>query len=343
MCTLINGATRVRRACLEPAPDAESTAQGMPWRTRCAALAAFQAGALRAFAVPRLALPAEAARLVGGRGGLLRQGVRDDTGRAVGRHLPPAQGPLGVCGTACDREALAGGHGLGVPGARLDTPRRLVPPGGIALAMGRERPGGYVREGRQEHQAGFGGFPWVPQPSLPGPGLLRDYRGQPLASRSALACALAFGSGETGVAAPALGRVGLDIHARDPTAAVEHGCGGAAGVRAHPCARERVVLGAPWVRKEDGALRRRPTLPTDVFPEQSWGDPRALEGARDRVMTALLAVVSNVRQRVVALAAQAILTGIQTSHRFFFILRTLPPLQGFCDPHRRFCVSPNPL
>ncbi len=163
MCTLINGATRVRRACLEPAPDAESTAQGMPWRTRCAALAAFQAGALRAFAVPRLALPAEAARLVGGRGGLLRQGVRDDTGRAVGRHLPPAQGPLGVCGTACDREALAGGHGLGVPGARLDTPRRLVPPGGIALAMGRERPGGYGREGRQEHQAGFGGFPWVPQ------------------------------------------------------------------------------------------------------------------------------------------------------------------------------------
>lgn len=64
-------------------------------------------------------------------------------------------------------------------------------------------------------------------------------------------------------------------------------------------------------------MRRRHDLPTDVFPEQAWGEPLALSGAIDRVMTALLAVVSKGRQRVVDLADQEILTVIQTSHRFF--------------------------
>ena len=84
MFKLINGATSLRREFLEPDPDEESTANVIPLRTRFAALAAFQAGDLLAFAVQLLDLPAEAARLLCGLGGILSQVVRDDKVRAVG-------------------------------------------------------------------------------------------------------------------------------------------------------------------------------------------------------------------------------------------------------------------
>jgi hypothetical protein len=61
----------------------------------------------------------------------------------------------------------------------------------------------------------------------------------------------------------------------------------------------------------------RHDLPTDACPDQSWSDPLAMSVAIDRVMPALLAGISKVRQRVVDLADQEILTVIQTSHRFF--------------------------
>ena len=146
MLKLINGATSLRREFLEPDPDEESTAHVMPLRTRFAALAAFQAGDLLAFAVPLRDLPAEAARLLGGLGRILRQVVRDDKVRAVGRHLNPEQGPLGVFGKAFALDALAVGQGLGVPGTRRDTPIRLWTPGVIDLAIGLKRTGVYCRE-----------------------------------------------------------------------------------------------------------------------------------------------------------------------------------------------------
>jgi len=51
---LINGATSLRREFLEPNPDEESTANVISLRTRFAALAAFQASDLLAFAVQLL-------------------------------------------------------------------------------------------------------------------------------------------------------------------------------------------------------------------------------------------------------------------------------------------------
>ena len=135
MFKLINGATSLRREFLEPDPDEESTANVIPLRTRFAALAAFQAGDLLAFAVQLLDLPAEAARLLCGLGGILSQVVRDDKVRAVGRHLNPEQVHLVVFGKAFDLDALAVGQVLGAPGERIDTSIRLLTTGVIDLAI----------------------------------------------------------------------------------------------------------------------------------------------------------------------------------------------------------------
>ena len=96
----------------------------------------------------------------------------------------------------------------------------------------------------------------------------------------------------------------MDIHARDHADAFDHGFGDAAVLRSHPFDRARVVLVEHRVLKEDVAMPSRHDLPTDACPNQSWSDPLAMSVAIDRVMPALLAGISKVRQRVVDLADQ---------------------------------------
>ena len=69
MFELIHRAARLCREGFEPDPHQQRTADMIALDARLAALAAFQAGHLFAFTVQLLNLPAEAARLLCGRGG----------------------------------------------------------------------------------------------------------------------------------------------------------------------------------------------------------------------------------------------------------------------------------
>ena len=106
--------------------------------------------------------------------------------------------------------------------------------------------------------------------------LLIDHIGKHLAYMIELAFAIAFGIVDTVVYEPALVRVGMDIHARDHADAFDHGLGVATVLRSHQCDRERVGLVEYRVINEDVATRSRHDLPTDVFPDQSWGDTLAM-------------------------------------------------------------------
>jgi hypothetical protein len=79
-------ATCLCREYFAPDPHQQRTAEMMALEARLAALAAFQPGHLCACAVQLLHLPADAARLLCGRGGILSQVVGHDVVRAVGRH-----------------------------------------------------------------------------------------------------------------------------------------------------------------------------------------------------------------------------------------------------------------
>jgi hypothetical protein len=64
-------------------------------------------------------------------------------------------------------------------------------------------------------------------------------------------------------------------------------------------------------------MRGQHDLSAPVLPDEPWGDPLSSQVAVDRIMTELLAVVRKVRQRVVGLADQQLLTVIETGHRVF--------------------------
>jgi len=84
----------------------------------------------------------------------------------------------------------------------------------------------------------------------------------------------------------------------------------ATGLSPYQLDSARGVLVQHWVITQHVSTRRQQDLSAPILPEQPWGEPLATQGAVDRVMTALLTVVSKGGQRVVELADQQILTRI---------------------------------
>ena len=116
---------------------------------------------------------------------------------------------------------------------------------------------------------------------------------------------------------PELVECRMDIDTRHHADSLDHGLGIPAVLPAHQFDGKRCVLVQYGVVKQHIATRCWHHLPAHVLPDQVRGDPLAASVPVDRVVAELLTVVSKVRQRVVDLADQQILTVIEASHRCF--------------------------
>src|SRR5271157_4265552 len=303
---------------LETNPDQDGTANMITDDPGFPALAAFDPGQLFGFAVKLLDLPAQAAHFLYDLRVVLSQVVRHDIVRALGRQHHSEEFHLISTRKAFDLDQFAMFLFTLGPRQRIHSPIRLGTARIIDLAVILERTVEDLVEpiDRQHHL--LGGVPAVHQHRPELQELLVDTVHQHLVRMLQLGLAVSLRIIDAIINDPELVQDRVDIHAGDHPDPFDHLMRIPAVLLPHQFDRLREVFVNHRVDKDQKPFRRLLDLTFDILPDQVRSDLVPGQIAVDRIMTELLRMFGKVRQRIINLADQQVLTIIQACDRVAF-------------------------
>ncbi len=311
MFKLIHRAACVGCQFFEPNPDQQRAADMVALDARLPTLATLQACQLFPFAVQLLNLPTKAARFLCRLRRILSQVVGDDIVRAVGGDRDPEALRLVVFGKAFDLNPLAVLKLRFRPRERIHAPVRLRALRIVHLPVVLERAVvDFVQRFDVKHQV-FRGVPGVHQHGLKRQLLLIDHVLQHLPNMVKFSLAVAIGVIDTVVNEPELVGLRVDVDTGDDADTTNDAAGIAAILAAHQLDGVRVILIEHRVIEDDVALLGRRQLRADIVPDETRCDALAAQVTVDGIMAQPLAMVGEVRQRVIDLADEQVLAVVE--------------------------------
>jgi hypothetical protein len=301
----------------ESHPDQEGTGDMIALNARFAALTAFQARQLLAFAVQLLDLPAYVTHLLCGFRGVSSGIVGHDPVRAAGRRHNPEQLHMMVTRKAFDLDPFAHHPLLGAP---IKDVHPLVGPHAariIDLAIILERAVVHFPERLNIQHQIFGGIPSVHQDSMERKLFVEHEVVEHVSYMVEFGLAITVGIIDAIVDEPELVGLRIDVDTGHDPNPFDHGAGVATILPPDQLDDKRVVLIEDSIVKNDVAPRCGDHILNNIFPDQARRQSLVAEVAINRVMAKLRAVIGEVGQRVVDLTHQQVLAIIQARHSLF--------------------------
>jgi len=292
-----------------------------------AALATLKTRELLELAMKLLDLPAQAARVLCRRRGILSEVVGHNPVRAVCRHLDPEQLHFVVFGKALDFDRLAVRESLSIPLQRINMPVGRFAFGVVDQPVAAQRAVvGLAQRLDEQHQI-LRGVPRIHQDPSERQLLVMDHVGQHVTHVIEFGFAVTVRIVNAVIDDPVFAALRIHVEAVHYADALDDAVSVAAVLPSHQLDLVRKILVGHGIVEHDTAVVVRHDLRANVIPHQPWRHVLAAQKSVDGIVAHIVNVIGKVRQRAVGRTRQQVLAVAQAAQMFRHALDvTKPPI-----------------